>query len=167
MKHPTKWVSYRLLHKTFWVSLSLEGWLKWFHGLSIFFGSKVRAFAGLLGGGSEMVSWRCVPGFNHSRVMPWIKVRKAILEGSQTNLWWKTLDTCGNGETQRPTELLKKKEKCREKGYMCKGFRKPPESSLWQYITPLMARRAQPLTHTAKTLHLLVCSLCYIWKNMS
>ena len=60
VKHPTKWVSYRLLYKTFWVSLSLETWLKWLHGFSIFFGSNAKVFAGLLSGGSKTLFWGCM-----------------------------------------------------------------------------------------------------------
>ena len=63
VKHPTKWVSYRLLYKTFWVP-SLEAWLKWLHGFSIFFGSKVKVFAALLSGGSKMLFRGCVERVN-------------------------------------------------------------------------------------------------------
>lgn len=117
VKHPTKWVSYRSLHETFWVSLALEGWLKWFCGFSIFFGWKVRGSVGLPGAGSKMVFWGCRC---HSWVMPWVSVREIILQGSQRNLGQTALARGGPIESEPlgATESPQEKEGCAE-GVTC------------------------------------------------
>lgn len=133
VKHPTKWVSYRLLYKTFWVSPSLEAWLKWLHGFSIFFGSKVKVFAALLSGGSKMLFRGCVErvniwewGYGEGwESHPWGKSDQPLMKS--TGPWW-WLEAWG------PTELLQEEEEWRERGVHGKGLRKPHESLLRWWV---------------------------------
>lgn len=121
VKHPTKWVSYRLLYKTFWVSPSLEAWLKWLHGFSIFFGSKVKVFAALLSGGSNMLFRGCVERVN---IWEWGHGAgwESALGGSQTNLWWKALDPGGGWKPGGQLNCYRKRKNEGREGYMGKGL---------------------------------------------
>lgn len=161
VKHPTKWVSYRSLHEAFWVSLALEGWLKWFHGFSIFFGWKVRGFVGLPGGGSRMIFWGCVC---HSQVMPWAPVRETTLQGSQRKHCQTVLDRGGpfDSEPLGATELLQEREDCGEGITYVRASER--SCILAGDAEQLMARATHFLVHKGESLCNPIHSLCCICK---
>lgn len=162
VKHPTKWVSYRLLHKTFQVSFALEGWLKWFRGFSIFFGWKVRGFVRLLGGGSKMVFWGCAC---HSEIMPWAPWEKSSYREAKVkplsnstdrrwSLWQWTLGSCWiTAEKVKPWGRL----------LPAWGLRKRP-CILTGDAEQLMVRATRFLAHTGESLCNPIHSLCCVCK---
>lgn len=149
VKHPTKWVSYRLLHKTFWVSLPLEVWLMWFHGLRwvfvVVFDSEVRTVAGLLGGGR---------GFHDNFLKMSAKVNppQSRHGSGETRHLWRESDQ--SSEKHRTLVVTVKRQNCYRKrkkagtqSEMGMDFKKLPESCLGWCIKLLRARRVQFLQH--------------------
>lgn len=147
MRHPTEWVSYRLLLKTFRVSFILEGWLKWFCGFSIFFGWKVQGFLGLPSRGFQDGFLRmCLPLLGHAMGS---RDRNYPTGKPESNLWQTVLDRGGRFDS-KPLGTAKSRQKVEnfgERCYLREGFGKK-SYILADDAEQLMRRATCFLVHT-------------------